>query len=138
MDLVVAAKTLKDLAEKEGLEVDDDWNWHIRKPLSKAELDKKLKTAQQDWQEGLEQYLWIAADSSNRQDKDACYKTEGRKARVFQEISARLGFKVTNFWELEYEEVILYEKFPERKELEDPDILDEDGYQALLEGGRRA
>lgn len=123
---LLAAMELKELAESLGLEVEDDYQWHIRKPLTNTELAKKLKEAQQNWQEGLEQYLWIAADISNAQKKEARYEAGGRKARVFMEISERLGFKVTPFWELKYEEIVLYEKFPEVKELDDPDILEED------------
>ena len=135
---LLAAMELKEIAQEQGLEVQDDYQWYIRKPLTKSELDKKLISAQKDWQEGLEQYLWIAADISNAQPKEARYDANGRKARIFQEIAERLGHKVTPFWELKYEEIVLYEKFPERKELDDPDILDEDEYQQLTGGGGRA
>lgn len=117
-ELMLAMMALKAQAEKDHLEVDDDsYTWRIRKPLTNAELTRKLREAQKEWQEGLEQYLWIAADISNAQDEDARYKAEGRKARVFQEISKRLGYKVTDFWKFEYNVMEGFEYAPDNRTL---------------------
>jgi len=119
-EFMLAAMALRDQAVKDGLDVDDDYQWHIRKPLTDAELTKKLASSQKDWQEGLEQYLWIAADVSNAQPEDARYKAEGRKARVFQEISERLGFKLTPFWKFEYTVMEGFEYAPDNRTISPP------------------
>jgi len=111
VELLVAAKKFKELAEMAELEVDDSYShWYIRQPLTERELYQRLAKSKLEWEDGLRQYLWIAADISNKQDSDAQWKPEGRKARAFQDISRRLGYEVTPFWDFEYTVLVMWEK----------------------------
>lgn len=119
MDLLMAAKNLKAIAEAEGLEVDDEYDWTISKPLTKAELDVRLAESQKTWLEGLRQYLWIAADISNALDQEQRWQASGRYAYRFQQISKHLGFNVTPYWEFDYQVMQGYEKVAPTVELEE-------------------
>lgn len=117
-ELLMAAMVFRDLAREEGLAVDVAYNWSIRKDLTVEELTKKVQSEAKAWQEGLEQYLWIAADVCNAQTIEARYTEKGRKARDFQDISKRMGHDLTPFWEFQYQEWTGREYAPDDRTLE--------------------
>lgn len=119
MDLLIAAKALQAQAVGEGLEFEDSYGtWRFLSPLNDAELAAILEKKQKKWQDGLEQYLWIAADVSNAAKVEDRYKAKGTKADDFQTISKGLGFDVTPFWEFEYVVLEGYEKIDESMAIE--------------------
>lgn len=112
MDVLIAAKQMIIAAEADGLEVDNRYgSTTLRKPLTDAELEDKIKDKADRWERGLRAYLWIAADESNAVAEKDRYATAGgaSSAHSFMNICEEMGTKVTPFWEFEYTTLVGYE-----------------------------